>query len=244
MKFVFEDRPSDSPFVSNIWRSRSEQADTFTSLAVSHWEMVVTRYQGRLTLTVRGPETVATPAPIPEDAEFFGIQFRLGTFILPLPVSRLVDAPVNLPEATGQSFWLHGSAWQFPDFENADTFIDRLVREGLLVHDPLVDAVLQGRSPAMSIRSVRRRFLRATGLTHGTLFQIERARRAAALLEQGVSILDTVERAGYFDQPHLTRSLKRFIGQTPAQIIHMNQSAVPFVQDRSPLMNYDVIINR
>jgi hypothetical protein len=37
-------------------------------------------------------------------------------------------------------------------------------------------------------------------------------------LQQGVSILDTVEQAGYFDQPHLTRSLKYLIGQTPAQI--------------------------
>ena len=28
--------------------------------------------------------------------------------------------------------------------------------------------------------------------------------------------------AGYADQPHLTRSLKRFIGQTPAQILRSN----------------------
>jgi AraC-like DNA-binding protein len=41
------------------------------------------------------------------------------------------------------------------------------------------------------------------------------------LLEQGVSILDTVEQAGYFDQPHLTRSLKRYVGYTPAQILRL-----------------------
>ncbi len=39
------------------------------------------------------------------------------------------------------------------------------------------------------------------------------------LLQQGVSIVDTVDQAGYADQPHLTRSLKRFIGQTPAQLL-------------------------
>jgi methylphosphotriester-DNA--protein-cysteine methyltransferase len=39
------------------------------------------------------------------------------------------------------------------------------------------------------------------------------------LLQQGVSILDTVDQAGYFDQPHLTRALKHLMGQTPAQII-------------------------
>jgi methylphosphotriester-DNA--protein-cysteine methyltransferase len=57
-----------------------------------------------------------------------------------------------------------------------------------------------------------------TGLTHQTILQIERARLAARLLEQGMPILDVVFEAGYFDQPHLSRSLKFFIGQTPAQI--------------------------
>lgn len=48
--------------------------------------------------------------------------------------------------------------------------------------------------------------------------QIERARYATTLLQQGLSIPDVVYDAGYFDQPHLTRSLKRYIGQTPAQL--------------------------
>ncbi|NJP11515.1 MAG: helix-turn-helix transcriptional regulator [Leptolyngbyaceae cyanobacterium RU_5_1] len=48
---------------------------------------------------------------------------------------------------------------------------------------------------------------------------IERAWQAATLLEQGISILDTVEQTGYADQSHLTRSLQRLIRQTPAQII-------------------------
>jgi methylphosphotriester-DNA--protein-cysteine methyltransferase len=56
-------------------------------------------------------------------------------------------------------------------------------------------------------------------MTQGTIRQIERARCAKNLLKDGISILDTVYRAGYFDQAHLTRSLKHFIGQTPAQII-------------------------
>jgi Transcriptional regulator containing an amidase domain and an AraC-type DNA-binding HTH domain len=37
-----------------------------------------------------------------------------------------------------------------------------------------------------------------------------------------MSILDVVYEAGYYDQPHLTRSLKYFIGQTPAQIMQEN----------------------
>ena len=187
--------------------------------------MVVTRYNGKTTLTVRGPETKATPADCPADAEFFGIVFKLGTFMPHLPARNLLDRKdATLPEATSQSFWLHGSAWQFPDYENADTFVARLVREELLVHEPVVDAVLQNRPLEMSLRSVQRRFLHATGLTRGTLDQIERAREAVTLLEQGVSIADAVYQAGYADQPHLTRSLKHFIGQTPAQILRTSKS--------------------
>jgi hypothetical protein len=107
--------------------------------------------------------------------------------------------------------------------KNADTFVDWLVRQGLLVCDPVVDASLQGPLKGCDPRTVQRHFLRATGLPHSAAWQIERARYATCLLQEGVSILDTVEQAGYFDQPHLTRSLKRYIGQTPAQILQKSR---------------------
>jgi AraC-like DNA-binding protein len=219
MIFTFEERPSDSSFVETIWRTQSERADAFMSIAEPHWGLVVTRQYGLTTLTVRGPETKATPSPIPEDAEFFGIIFKLGVFMPHLPASHLVDGSLDLPDTSSNRFSLDGSSWEFPGFDNADTFVARLVRQGLLVQEPVVEAVLKGHLRDVSLRSAQRRFLRATGLTHGAVYQIERARTAAALLEQGVSILDTVEQAGYADQPHLTRSLRRFFGQTPAQII-------------------------
>ena len=65
-------------------------------------------------------------------------------------------------------------------------------------------------------------FLRVTGLTQGHIYQVERANRAAAMLRQGTPIPDTAYLAGYFDQPHLTRSLKQWIGYTPAQVIRMS----------------------
>ena len=95
----------------------------------------------------------------------------------------------------------------------------RLVRSGVIAHDGAVESALQGERRALSQRSVQRHFLQATGMTHGTFRQIERARYATNLLKQGVSILDAVHEAGYFDQAHLTRSLRHLIGQTPARII-------------------------
>jgi hypothetical protein len=220
MLFSFEERPSESAFVDRIWRTQSERTGIFTSFASAYWEMVVSRHDGKTTLTVRGPETVATPAACSmPDGEWLGIVFKPGMFMPHLPPGRVADRrDADLPEATKRSFWLHGSTWEYPTFENADSLVDALVRAGLLVHDPIVNAVLQGHPHGLSIRSVQYRFLRATGLTHQIYQQIERARQAVTLLEQGASIADAVYEAGYFDQPHLTRSLKRFMGQTPTQI--------------------------
>jgi hypothetical protein len=225
MTFIFEDRPSDSAFVETIWRAQSEGAGSFISMAASHWEMVVTSYRGKATFTVRGPETKATPLHYQRrGVAWLGIRFKVGTFLPYLPPGKLLDRrDADLPQATRTSFWFQGAAWEVPTFENADTFVAWLVREGLLVRDPVVEAVLRGQPQALSPRSIQYRFVQATGLTYKTIQQIERARQAKALLEQGVSILDTVHEAGYFDQSHLTNSLKRFLGQAPAQLARVRQ---------------------
>jgi AraC-like DNA-binding protein len=220
----FDDRPSDSPFIERIWRSHSERAGAFLSIASNHWEMVVTRYHDKTTLTVRGPETKVSMVDCPAEGEWFGIRFKLGTFMPQLPARNLRDLnDVTLPEATSQSFWLNGSAWEYPDFENAETFVQRLVHHELIMVDLPVKAALQGQPQELSIRSAQRHFLQATGMTHSTIRQIERARHATNLLKEGISISDTVHEAGYFDQAHLTRSLKHLIGQTPAQIIRADR---------------------
>jgi hypothetical protein len=220
--FKIDDRLSDSPLVERVWHAHSERAGTFLSVAASHGEMVVTRHGGKTFLTLRGPETKATTVDCPADGEWLGIRLKLGTFIPALLPANLRDRrDVTLPGASTHAFWLNGSAWEYPSFENADVFVSRLIRKGVIARDPIVDAVIHEpkRSPTLSLRSTQRHFLRATGITWSTWRQIERARYATSLLREGVSILDTVHRAGYFDQPHLTRSLKRWMGQTPSEII-------------------------
>ena len=223
MLYTLEDRPSDSPFVERIWRAQIERAGDLLSIAMSHWEMVVSRYQDKTYMTVRGPETKATTLPVTVvGTEFFGIRFKVGTVMPDLPASALVDGDVNLPDASSKSFWLNGSAWQFPSYENADTFVDRLVRQDLLAREPVVEAALYGQLNDLSIRTARRHFRRTIGLSQSTIRQIERARYATVLLREGMSILEVVYEVGYYDQPHLTRSLKYFIGQTPTQILKNN----------------------
>jgi hypothetical protein len=219
MGFISVERGSDSPFVEKIYHGYSAGEGSTVRPAESHWHMVFSKFQGRAQTFMVGPLTSAGVVPFTEGAEILWLKFKHGAFMPHLPLGNFLDQEASLPEASSNSFWLNGSAWQFPDFENADTFLNRLARRDILTFDPLVSAVLQKQPHDYSPRTVRHRFLRATGLSRNQILQIERAQRAAALLEQGLPILDTVSETGYFDQPHLTRALKLWVGQTPFQLL-------------------------
>ena len=220
MDFTFEDRLSDSPLVDTIWRTYSSQAGVFQSQAVSHWEMVVWHYEGETRITVRGPETKVTQADSPPDTEFFGIRFKVGSYMPYLPMKKLVDNDLTFPEATGKAFWLGSEVWEIPTFDSADVFDARMKRKGLLANDSVISAVLSDQPTELSVRALQYRFKNVTGLTQNAIRQIERSRQATTLLQQGQSILDVTHEMGYFDQAHLTRSLKRFMGQTPSELMN------------------------
>lgn len=221
--FVIDEWGSDSRFVEKTWRTRSVPEPAFISIAATHWEIVVTTQRDLTQLTVRGPETRATSVAIPADAEFFGIVFSLGTFMPAVPLARLVDRAVTLPPATPRSVWHDGSRWEIPTPGNADVFVDRLVRHGLVVRDPVVAESLQADVDGVSTRTLQRRVARATGLTRRTIRQIARAEEAVEALGRGLSPPDVARLLGYADQAHLIRSLKRFVGQTPAQVANSSR---------------------
>src|SRR5690348_6188111 len=100
-----EERLSDSPFVERIWRSHSDGPHAFLSIAECRCELVVTKMRGKLTMTVRGPETRVTPfGDCPAEGEWLGIRLKPGTFLPHLPTKNLVDATVTLPEASHNTF--------------------------------------------------------------------------------------------------------------------------------------------
>lgn len=221
VSMIYEERPSDSPYIESIGHFCVEDDYSHICPASVFSNILIVSHNGETTFTVWGPETQSGLMSYPKDAEFLFIRFKLGSFMPDLPTRK--DKAIFLPDAASQKFWLNGAVWQFPTYENADTFVDWLVRDGLLAHEPVVDAVLRDHPPTASSSTVRHRFLRATGLTRSYIRQLEQAQQAAALLGRGVSILDTVDQTGYADQPHLTRSLKRYIGYTPAQIARLSQ---------------------
>jgi AraC-like DNA-binding protein len=228
------ERPSDSPYIERVWRSHSEASGNFVSIASSHWEIVFTRLAGNATVTLRGPETKPREVHCPANGEWLGIRFRAGTFMPSRPIEGLIDGrDVTIPQTRRDVFRLDGSAWKCPSFDNAETFVARLVRSGVVARDAAVSAALQGDPAASSQRSTQRHFRQATGMTQGAMRQIERARYATLLLQQGVSIGDTIHAAGFFDQAHLTRALKRLIGLTPMTLLRRERQ-LSFLYNTAP----------
>jgi AraC-like DNA-binding protein len=220
MFIVFDrDRPSDSPFIERVWSCHSERAGIFSSVASPHVELVFTRLNGVITVTLRGPETGARQVSCPANGEWLAIRFKAGTCMRARVAPQLLDGnDMNLPQVSPRSFWLQGTSWEVPTFENAEAFVARLAKSDVIARDARIAAALEGDPRELSDRSIQRRFLSVCGMSHSTMRQIERARHAAGLLMRGVSISEAQFEAGFYDQPHLTRSLKRYVGLTPASI--------------------------
>jgi hypothetical protein len=214
----FETRTSDSPWVDTVWTCTSEQVTEMTSVAAVCWGLVFWEREGTAYAGISGPETRTGTAPVPEGASFVGIEFAVGTSLRAVPTPALVDGGVNLPDATRRTFRLDGVRWERPGPDDAEALVDRLVRAGAVVRDPLVTEVRRGNRPAVSRRTVERRFRAATGLTQGAVRRIERARKASTLLAAGVPVADVVSRLEYFDEPHLAHALRRYVGRTARQL--------------------------
>nr|WP_299856823.1 helix-turn-helix transcriptional regulator [Sphingomonas bacterium] len=216
----FDHRESPSHHVARIWRSRSRQGGSFFSMAESCIELVFTRLPGFSAATLRGPVSKGGLIECPPDGEWLAVRFRLGTYLPQIATATLIDHQnVDLPMLPDNRFWLCGRAWEIPSYDNAEDFVARLAHAGVIARSDATDAAIEGDSVRMCRRSVQRHFRRVTGMTFSGYQQIERARHAAALLIGGSSVLDVTFDAGYFDQAHLTRSVRQLIGTTPARLL-------------------------
>ncbi|EFL43320.1 helix-turn-helix domain-containing protein [Streptomyces griseoflavus] len=234
MGLRFETRGSDSPWVDTVWTCTSEQVTAMTSVAGACLGLVFWEQDGTAHAGVTGPGTRAGTAPVPEGATFTGIEFAVGTSLRALPSPVLVDGGIQLPDTTPRTFRLDGVRRRTPGPDDAEALVDHLVRAGTVVRDPLVSEVLRGHRPDVSARTVERRFRAATGLTRGAVRQIERVRTAARLLAAGSPAAEVVAGLDYFDEPHLARALRVYVGRTAGQLREGSGGAIALDVDQRP----------
>ena len=222
MTIIAEQLETDSPYLASVMYGQTVGAGSPIRPAETNWHLVFTKYDGVVHPIVVGPWSSSGVVKYGAGAEILWVQMKAGVYMPHLPAKNIRDTETELPRASCNRFWLHGDTWEIPDFENVDIFIGHLIRENVLDYDPLIAATLDGQNKdVVAPRTLRHRFLHITGNSQNHIQQVHRARQAATLLQQGTTILDVVYELGYYDQSHLTRSLKQFIGYTPGQLIQM-----------------------
>jgi Helix-turn-helix domain len=213
-----EQRGADSSFVEAITRVTYDTAVHDVTTPDGQWDIVIQRHRNKIAVLQTGLITRPVALDYSAGDTYLSISFKPGVFMPRLPGARMIDTAVLRPTTSKRSFALDSEVLEIPTFENAEGLVDRLIRRGIIVRDEIVEGVVEGRPKAISPRSVQRHFLQALGMTSKQLAQIQRARRAVVLLRQGRAVADVAAELGYADQPHMTRSLRRLMGQTPGEI--------------------------
>lgn len=187
---------------------------------------------------VAGPDTVAWQRRLPAGSIIHGVRFHPGVTatLLDLKPGELLNdrAPAELFTgrwASDMSERLHGAdECNQHVFEDAlrerlrhARAVDPLVREAvrLAIHDPGVAVSGIASTLAISERHLHRRATDALGYGMKRFIGIIRLQRAISLSQSGhlPTISDLAIAAGYADQAHLTREMRRMTGLTPAMLL-------------------------
>ncbi|MDG4808769.1 AraC family transcriptional regulator [Micromonospora sp. WMMD1120] len=235
MRFEHRDVETDASVVDRVWRTHSAVGDTMTSAARTCCHLVLTRMRGRLHVSLRGPETRATTAPVPPDAEFLGVRLALGAVLRPHPAASIVDGFVPLPVTESGRVVIGGEDWEAPTYENVEQFVRRLLGAGMLVRSPLrAEEHPAGHPEVRSQRTRQRRHRALTGLSRTAVAQIDRVNAAATMLRHGDDWRAVVETLGYFDQAHLGHALRRYLGRTARELRGDDDAAMSFLYKIRP----------
>jgi hypothetical protein len=217
--YAMQERRSDvHPLVRSVSRTVFSGSGSLQFLPDQCWDISFIRTRhGSIVL-----RTGLTTRPVVYDFEpgdeNFSIAFEPYAFMPLMPGDRMRDEGVVLISAGPDRFMLDTESFEIPRLDNVEDFVARLLKREAVTSNPLVASITEGAPLAATERTVQRHFLRTTGLTLKTYNQIARARQALVMLQAGTAPAQVAAALGYADQPHLTRSLRAYMGTTPGQI--------------------------
>ncbi|MBS2539289.1 helix-turn-helix transcriptional regulator [Catenulispora sp. NF23] len=233
-----EHRPRRAPgrYVACTWTQANTGPGEYRQLVVPDGCVDLIWHDG--TLELAGPDREAWVARVAPGAAFAGVRLRPGAARLLLgrmPVGKVRDRRVAPELATRdvapllERLHAAGSADAavrvLDDFVAAltphyepDAAVERVVgllRSGDAPHVPaLADAV------GLSERQLRRRFTEAVGYGPKTLHSILRFQHALDLGRAApIGLAAVAYEAGYADQAHFTREVRRLAGMTPTGLL-------------------------
>lgn len=224
MTQVHKSRKSDNPYIETVWSTESKADGVYLATPDASWDLIIaTNPDGSKLAFITGQATKPQEIPYEKGSSSLVISFAPGAYMPEYPGDTLLDSMEFLPNFDENHFMLAGHTFEFPTFENIEKLVEKLVTLGILMNDKIVNDVMQGKRAALSERAVQRHFVRTTGMTQKYFDQIHRAQLAVRLLQGGEKPLDVAAEAGYTDQSHLAKSLKKIMHKKPSDITDIHK---------------------
>lgn len=214
------DRRDDivSPFVRSIVRTVFAGSGTVLMQPDGMWDIVFLRSRSGLQVLRTGLTTRPVEFGYADGDELLAVGFTASSYMPAMPGDQMRNKGVLLERIGSDRFRVGSDIFEVPRLDNAEDFVARLIKRDTIERNLLVESIVSGQPNAATERTMQRHFLRTTGLTMKAFDQIARAREAAELLRAGEQAATVAYALGYADQPHLIRSLRSIMGQTPRQI--------------------------
>jgi hypothetical protein len=220
---VFNSRSSPLEAIDTVWTTDATADGVYNATPDGSWDLIhIEKPGGEHLVFVTGQQS--QPASVPYQAGevavviSFAAQFFLQSGPLP-PDGAVIEF---LPVQRGR-FRLASLDLPLPSYDNAEFIASELLAAGVLRSDPIVTGGLGLTPYAASERSLQRHFRDATGLSQKSFEQIRRAQEAVRLLQAGGKPADVAVAAGYADQAHMTKSIKRIMGRLPTAVDDINK---------------------
>lgn len=206
-----------------MWTAQALTDGVYNATPDGSWDLIhIEKPDGAHLVFLTGQQS--QPASVPYQAGEISVvtSFAAHFFLQsgPLPPDGAV---IEFLPAEGGRFSLAHLDLPLPTYDNAELIASELLSAGVLRMDPVVTGGLGLMNFAASERSLQRHFRHATGLSQKDFEQIRRAQEAVRLLQAGGKPADVAVAAGYTDQAHMTKSIKRIMGRLPTKVGDINK---------------------
>ena len=219
MSQIHRRRSSDSPYIDTVWATQNISDGIYSATPDGSWDIIVLiQPDGSRSVMLAGQATEPVDVPYNGGTSSVVISFAAGAFLPAYPGKKMLNLTELLPCPDADYFSLAGHVFAIPTFETAEALARTMVEQGVLRMDAVVAAILSGDTKALSDRVKQRHFLAVTGLTRKSLEQIHRAQEAVRQLQAGKKPIDVAADAGFSDQAHLAKSLKKIMHKNPSNV--------------------------
>ena len=212
-------RESGSPHVGVVWWAQIDSDADYVDAANEFWGLSFgVLADGRASAVLIGPSLEPRALHLKAGERGWGVELAAHVFVRHLDKKVLVGQMRDLP-TDGRWFELAGVRLPVPQVDGLEDLVAVLLSQGILRADEDVAAALGGRSVPYSRRSLHRHVVGATGMGRKKVEQLQRARAAYVLLQEGRSLAAAACEAGFADQAHMSRAFTALAGSSPARIL-------------------------